>query len=821
MGSNRRDFSEALYSGTQWYKVKKYDEAISQFTVAISLNPAFKDAYLQRANAITHLDNKELYYQAIADYELYSLLLLREQARDYVKVRTNILSKQGVIYQTLGHYEAAIQRLTEAIGIEGIDPGVKRECIDLRESCYKEYAEKYKKEFDPVSLSGQKDSDAFSTVGKSDYWFLRGQRHGSEERIAESLMDYQVCIFIEKISTEPDRQKIRKATHGMVDALLALKQFKLAVDSLTAVIDRGGKVVDAADYIVRATARRGGKPLFAILQLPPQEFALIIADYCKAIELASFESDEKKIALEGLQWLLKSKEKSEILLALKTIQPTRWQLALLDICAYGNTQKPPHPLAERFWTPSPNNPFGSCDLKSGTLKEVVKEIEQLKQELRKEKTGDQEVQPVSGLGFFKPEEKPKPLEEKEKEVANVFYKQGIDHYGAKEFSLALGCFNTALALNPALTKVYLKRANAITHVKEPRDYYQAIADYDLHCLLNPGDGPGFMARIALYKAWRYGDLGCYDTAIRLINEAIAIEEKTDPDQFGKSIREECLTALADCKQKMKATTKKDEQEMQEIISPLLEEKNLKPYWDKANAHYKKNEYKQAIELCHAMIAFKPAYREAYHLRAECYLGLGKKAEAIADFHVFHALEKIAPSPKSQVALAGSHLGQAYYSVKQFDRAIALFTESIAQEKTRTTFRERAKAYAATDNLAFAIRDYCEAIALSFDKNELYKPKKGLEKLLEKKDPKKILDVLKTIEPLEDQLKILKICRDDAEHPLSKFFLESALFSMSGIINAIDAQIKAVEGELKKQKTETEQASTVRVHVSRKPGQGGS
>lgn len=503
----KKESADQVYAlGFTCYQKKEYDDAIKYFDMTLTLDPTLKSAYLYRANAVTHLNNPNQnpsrYYEAVADYEVYSLFLLETQSANYLQRRAEALQKQAEIYKVLGHHGAAIRRLAEAVAIKDIDQGIKKECHKLLVDCHIEVAKKYetkddrylinilkaiayddegslgpaytsflrdwattqkdllalvnfiKNKIEPQALQmslldkcksrGNKLGDACHEAAfilnreadwkkmisrgeelpslppieqkesvdrtTSEYWYLRGQEHDKQELTIDSLMDYQVFIALEKACEKPDEDKILQATRRIGKIYFHCKQYAEAIHCLTEVIEaerakeKEEKVVHSPDYLARDYFYRA-KARMAENERTHERFsredlALVIIDFSKVIWLALSYSGKKDARAE-LEKLLDQYERSEVFEALKTIKPLKRQAELLRICAYGNTQKPLHPLAEKFWK---HGPLSSRDVNSGTLKKIVEQIKKLEVDIQKEKEWPKEVTSIIAVSVFKPKD---------------------------------------------------------------------------------------------------------------------------------------------------------------------------------------------------------------------------------------------------------------------------------------------------------------------------------------------------------------------------------------------------------------------------------
>ena len=95
----------ALESGNNFYFNTNYQQAISEYTRAIEINPNFAEAYNNRGNAKFSMRN---YQQAIGDYQ---------NALRLNKVDARLYNNLGNVYLIQQDYNAAIQEYTQAINL--------------------------------------------------------------------------------------------------------------------------------------------------------------------------------------------------------------------------------------------------------------------------------------------------------------------------------------------------------------------------------------------------------------------------------------------------------------------------------------------------------------------------------------------------------------------------------------------------------------------------------------------------------------------------------------------------------------------------------
>jgi tetratricopeptide (TPR) repeat protein len=101
------DMAIARYNrGNAYAALRRYENAIEDYTEAIALHPRFPGAYNNRANALSAMAR---YTEAISDYSRVIML-----DADHVGARYN----RGVSFAKLGQLDRAIGDLTEAIRLD-------------------------------------------------------------------------------------------------------------------------------------------------------------------------------------------------------------------------------------------------------------------------------------------------------------------------------------------------------------------------------------------------------------------------------------------------------------------------------------------------------------------------------------------------------------------------------------------------------------------------------------------------------------------------------------------------------------------------------
>jgi tetratricopeptide (TPR) repeat protein len=200
---------------------------------------------------------------------------------------------------------------------------------------------------------------ALDSRNKEAYYLICRAQAESKNRksnAALGIVGGLIFLTLEKLSTEPDVNKIYFAKNRVSLIFYYLKNFDQAVEYATEMIQgnqNAGSGHLSFSHYVRAKA-----------YLDQGKFALAIMDCAKALELSgTFDPSARYI--EDLRRNLKtakSKGKEAIFESIKQIESLETQMTLLEKCL-----DPTDPvLGKIFWDPT----FRSCSLESGTLKMV-------------------------------------------------------------------------------------------------------------------------------------------------------------------------------------------------------------------------------------------------------------------------------------------------------------------------------------------------------------------------------------------------------------------------------------------------------------------
>jgi tetratricopeptide (TPR) repeat protein len=124
-----------------------------------------------------------------------------------------------------------------------------------------------------------------------------------------------------------------------------------------------------------------------------------------------------------------------------------------------------------------------------------------------------------------------------------------------------------------------------------------------------------------------------------------------------------------------------------------------------------SERRKAIEDFTAVIKLEPNNREAYSRRAYSRAYIDEHKGAVED--LTKAIQLGQKEKYSYLDVLFSSRGESHFSLKQYDKAIADFSDAIKLNKSPTSlsFIRRAKAYEARGDKAKAIADYNSAAKL--------------------------------------------------------------------------------------------------------------
>ena len=322
------------------------------------------------------------------------------------------------------------------------------------------------------------------------------------------------------------------------------------------------------------------------------------------------------------------------------------------------------------------------------------------------------------------------------ENAYMFYIQGSAYLSLDRPAKALVSLNEAIRINPSWATLYCIRGACYLMLT---DSEKAIADFTKAIELDPNSAKAYHARA--------GTLCCkddYSAAIKDFSKALQINPKFTKAYLDRS-EAACdignwELALADADAAM-----------------ALDPTNATAYLYRGNARRGLGNLDAALSDFSQTIAFDPKSGGAYLWRALTQWQKGNLKKAVSDYETAISLgfdaEKIIFSwarqwstnrcwrdavvcysllihmQPGQIELLENR-GYAYYSLKEFDKAIEDYSEMIRIDpKSHAGYRRRAIAYYMKEQYDEAISDSNEAIRLAPDQPEYYKLRAGIQEKL--------------------------------------------------------------------------------------------
>lgn len=251
--------------------------------------------------------------------------------------------------------------------------------------------------------------------------------------------------------------------------------------------------------------------------------------------------------------------------------------------------------------------------------------------------------------------------------ADALEARAKERQAEKQFDDALADCNALIAARPRIAKLYVLRGGVWREKREPD---KAISDYSDAIRLDPRLAEAYLRRGQTLAAKRF------ETGITAILERAAGVSSAEIEKLEGD-------AIADYTEAIR-----------------LEPGNAETYYCRGNLWDGKKQFAKAIDDFTAVLRIKPDYLRASFCRGNAYKSKGDYDAAIADFEEAMRLE---PNSPALVRMFKISLAECWLAKKDYDRAIAYYTEVGAYDKRRAAWRAMGKFQQARDELEKEIR----------------------------------------------------------------------------------------------------------------------
>ncbi len=194
------------------------------------------------------------------------------------------------------------------------------------------------------------------------------------------------------------------------------------------------------------------------------------------------------------------------------------------------------------------------------------------------------------------------------------------------------------------------------------------------------------------------------------------------------------------------------------------------YCELAKKHNLHRNYREAIQCCDQALESNPQCISAYYIRGFSFLASQEWLNALLDYQAVMALQKLFPKilNDSEKKITNNNLGVVWLQLDNPDEAIACFDDSLSHDSTDShAYYYRGKAYQQKKQFAEAISDFFNAIQLSHNEASA-----ALKELLETKNKEEVFEIIKTIQPIDIQVAVLKDCIRNKKSLFGQLFWKS-------------------------------------------------
>ncbi len=196
-----------------------------------------------------------------------------------------------------------------------------------------------------------------------------------------------------------------------------------------------------------------------------------------------------------------------------------------------------------------------------------------------------------------------------------------------------------------------------------------------------------------------------------------------------------------------------------VISSLdMKDGDLTPYFTQAKRANKNKNFKQAVELCDAILELDPQWANVYYIRAFSHYSQGHLLNAMLDYRSVLALDQkshVIDNP--QIFITIHNLGLTYALLKEFDEAIKCFNQCILKNPSDLmAYCNRGMVHRDSGNLPAAMSDLITALSLAHSTHQsCERPSKELDKLFASQSEEDMSAIIETIEPRQTRRALLR------------------------------------------------------------------